>query len=133
MRKVETSLNIRSGPGTSYEVLTSVPANTQMTRIAKGKQKGELWDRVKLENGMVGYVFQTYLEEVPDKQVEKIELSVDKTTINKGEKIKINSTISPSDAVNKNLTYSSSDTKVATVSSDGYILGVGSRKCYNYS
>ena len=131
--KVETSLNIRSGPGTSYEVLTSVPANTQMTRIAKGKQKGELWDRVKLENGMVGYVFQTYLEEVPDKQVEKIELSVDKTTINKGEKIKINSTISPSDAVNKNLTYSSSDTKVATVSSDGYILGVGSRKCYNYS
>ena len=73
------------------------------------------------------------MEEVPDKQVEKIELSVDKTTINKGEKIKINSTISPSDAVNKNLTYSSSDTKVATVSSDGYILGVGSRKCHNYS
>ena len=131
--KVDTSLNVRSGPGTSYEVLTSVSANTQMTRIAKGKQKGELWDRVKLENGMVGYVFQTYLEEVPDKQVEKIELSVDKTTINKGEKIKINSTISPSDAVNKNLTYSSSDTKVATVSSDGYILGVSSRKRYHYS
>ena len=79
-----------------------------------------------------GYVFQTYLEEVPDKQVEKIELSVDKSTINKGEKIKINSTISPSDAINKTLEYTSSNTNVATVSSDGYILGVGSRKYYNY-
>lgn len=33
-----------------------------MTRIAKGRQNGELWDRVKLDNGMVGYVFQNYIE-----------------------------------------------------------------------
>ena len=124
---VDTSLNVRSGPGTSYEILTSVQAGTRMTRIAKGKQKGELWDRVKLDNGLVGYVFQTYLEEVPDKQVEKIELSLDKSTINKGEKIKINYTILPSDAADKTLKFTSSDTKVATVSSDGYILGIGSR------
>ena len=126
---VDTSLNVRSGPGTSYEILTNVQSGTQMTRIAKGKQKGELWDRVKLSNGLVGYVFQTYLEEVPVNEVEKIELSTDKTTINKGERIKVNPKITPSDAQNKTLTYTSSNTKVATVSSDGYILGVGNGNC----
>ena len=123
---VETSLNVRSGPGTSYESLTTIPSGTKMTRIAKGKQKGELWDRVKLENGLVGYVFQTYVEEVPDVQVEKITLSLDKTTINKGERIKIKANISPEDAVDKILKYSSDNTSVATVSSDGYIQGISS-------
>ena len=121
---VETSLNVRSGPGTSYEILTNISAGTQMTRIAKGKQKGELWDRVKLDNGMVGYVFQTYLEEVPDKQIESIELTANKSIINKGEKIKITANIKPSDVIDKTLKYTSSNTKVATVSSDGYVLGI---------
>ena len=123
---VETSLNVRSGPGTSYESLTTIPSGTKMTRIAKGKQKGELWDRVKLESGLVGYVFQTYVEEVPNVQVEKITLSLDKTTINKGERIKIKANISPEDAVYKTLKYSSDNTSVATVSSDGYIQGISS-------
>ncbi len=61
---VDTTLNVRSGPSTSYEVLTSVSKDTKMTRIAKGKQSGELWDRVRLDNGMVGYVFQNYVKEV---------------------------------------------------------------------
>ena len=77
-----------------------------MTRIAKGKQSGELWDRVKLNNGMVGYVFQTYVKEVPDAEVEKIELYADKTTINKGERIQIRANITPTDAVDKTLKYS---------------------------
>ena len=123
---VETTLNVRTGPGTSYETLTSLEAGTQMTRIAKGKQSGELWDRVKLSNGIVGYVFQTYVKEVPDKEVEKIELSLDKTTINKGERIKLKVNISPTDAVDKTLKYSSENTKVASISSDGYILGLSS-------
>ena len=67
---VQTSLNVRSGPSTSYEKITTVSSNEIMTRIAKGKQKGDLWDRVILENGIVGYVFQEYVEEVPEIQVE---------------------------------------------------------------
>lgn len=54
---VEPSLNVRCGPGTSYESLTTVQGGTQMTRISKGKQKGELWDRVILENGLVRICF----------------------------------------------------------------------------
>ena len=56
-----------------------------MTRIQKGKQTGERWDRVVLENGIVGYIFQTYVSEVPDIQIEKIELNIDSTTLSKGE------------------------------------------------
>ena len=123
---VETTLNVRTGPGTSYEVLTSVKSGTQMTRTAKGKQKGELWDRVKLENGMVGYVFQTYLTEVPNVEVENIELTLDKSTINRGEKIKLKTKILPEDAVDKTLKFSSNNTSVASISSDGYIMGLSS-------
>ena len=123
---VETTLNVRNGPGTSYEILTSVQEGTQMTRIAKGKQSGELWDRVKLSNGIVGYVFQTYVKEVPDIEVEKIELSLDKTTINKGEKIKLKVNIYPTDAVDKTLKYLSDNTKVASINSEGVITGLSS-------
>jgi len=38
---VSTTLNIRTGPSTSYEVLTSIDRNLVMTRIAKGKQSGD--------------------------------------------------------------------------------------------
>ena len=123
---VETTLNVRNGPGTSYEILTSVQEGTQMTRIAKGKQSGELWDRVKLSNGIVGYVFQTYVKEVPDIEVEKIELLLDKTTINKGEKIKLKVNIYPTDAVDKTLKYLSDNTKVASINSEGVITGLSS-------
>lgn len=123
---VETTLNVRNGPGTSYEILTSVQEGTQMTRIAKGKQSGELWDRVKLSNGMVGYVFQTYVKEVPDIEVERIELTIDKDTINKGDKIKLKTTIVPADAVDKTIKFSSENTKVASVSSEGEITGISS-------
>ena len=123
---VETTLNVRNGPGTSYEILTSVQEGTQMTRIAKGKQSGELWDRVKLSNGMVGYVFQTYVKEVPDIEVERIELAIDKDTINKGDKIKLKTTIVPADAVDKTIKFSSENTKIASVSSEGEITGLSS-------
>ena len=129
---VQTTLNVRTGPGTSYEVLTSLQAGEEMTRIAKGKQKGEIWDRVKLQNGMVGFVFREYIEKVPEVQVDKIELSIDKNIINKGEKIKLNIKIEPEDVELKNIQIYSENEDIATVSTDGYILGVksGETKIY---
>lgn len=50
---VTTNLNVRTGPSTSYEILTSIPANQTFTRIAQGVQNGERWDKVLLENGMI--------------------------------------------------------------------------------
>lgn len=125
---VQTTLNIREGPSSSYEVLTSVDRNIQMTRIEKGKQKGELWDKVKLPNGIVGYVFQSYLKEVPEKQIEKINVKIDKTTINKGETIKLNVEILPEEAKNHEVIYSSNNNNVAQVDGSGNITGIKSGK-----
>lgn len=125
---VQTTLNIREGPSSSYEILTSVDKNVEMTRIAKGKQKGELWDKVKLPNGVVGYAFQSYLKEVPEKQIEKINITIDKTTINKGETIKLNVEILPEEAKNHEIIYSSSDDNIAQVDKYGNITGLKSGK-----
>lgn len=75
---VTTTLNVRTGPSTSYEILTSITRTEQMTRIGKGIQNGETWDKVILSNGMIGYVFQNYIKEVeviePDNPTEEPEI-----------------------------------------------------------
>ena len=64
--EVTGNLNVRAGPGTSYEIITTVTKNDKFTRIKRGVQTGERWDKVVLENGIVGYVFQSYLRQVPE-------------------------------------------------------------------
>ncbi len=54
---VSSTLNVRCGPSTSYESITTVDRNEIMTRIAKGRQSGDLWDKVKLSNGIVRICF----------------------------------------------------------------------------
>ncbi len=48
-----TNVNIRTGPSTSYEIIGVVNLQDKMTRILKGKQNGERWDKVVLENGII--------------------------------------------------------------------------------
>lgn len=129
---VTTTLNLRSGPGTSYERLTSIQANQTFTRIGQGMQNGERWDRVLLDNGMVGYVFQTYVEEYVEEVPEEPSITpvesivLDNTNINliTGNTMKINATVLPDDATNKNLIWSSEDETIATVSENGEITAV---------
>ena len=125
---VETTLNVRSGPSTSYEKITSVSKNETMTRIAKGKQSGELWDRVILENGMVGYVFQNYVEELPEIEVEEIKVSVDNPVIQKNGISKLNIEIYPKEAEDQRVEYHSSNEKIVKVDSNGNLYGVSSGK-----
>ena len=125
---VETTLNVRSGPSTSYEKITSVSKNETMTRIARGKQSGELWDRVILENGIVGYVFQNYIEELPEIEVEEIKISVNNPVIQKNEISKLNIEIYPKEAEEQTVEYISSNEKIVKVDSDGNIYGVSSGK-----
>ncbi len=123
---VTSTLNIRTGPSTSYESLTTVDRNVIMTRIAKGKQAGELWDRVILPDGMMGYAFQSYLKEVPEKQIEEIRISIDNNTILKGESKQLTVEILPEEAKDQKIEFSSSNQKVASVDSQGNILGLQS-------
>ena len=123
---VATTLNIRSGPATTYESITTVTRKDLMTRIEKGVQNGELWDRVILENGIVGYAFQSYLKEVPAVQISQINLSLDKTTINKNETTKLKIEILPEEAKNQKITFSSSNPNIISVDQNGNIFGVSS-------
>ncbi len=125
---VINTLNVRSGPSTSYEVLTSIDRTVTMTRIAKGKQSGELWDRVRLPNGMIGYVFQNYLKEVPKRQIEQINVSIDNPVIKKGEVKKLNVQILPEEAKDNEVEYSSSNSGIASIDSSGNIMGIRSGK-----
>ena len=121
---VTTTLNVRTGPGTSYETLTSVDRNVVMTRIAKGRQAGELWDKVRLPNGIVGYVFQNYIKELPDIEIEQIAISLDDTRIKRGERRTLKVEIMPNEAKNEAIEYSSSNSSVAAVDSSGNIIGL---------
>lgn len=116
-----TNVNIRTGPSTSYEVITTVSNPDKMTRIKKGKQQGERWDKVILENGIVGYIFQNYVTEVLKAQIEKIDLSIYNTTLIKGERKQLQVTISPEEARDHKVIYSSSNPNVATIDDKGVI------------
>ena len=123
-----SNVNVRTGPSTSYEIITTVSNPEELTRIAKGNQSGERWDKVKLDNGIIGYIYQTYLTEVPDKKIERIDISVDNKTILKGEKKKIDVSIYPEDAKNKEIEFISSNPEILTVDSNGNITGIASGK-----
>lgn len=124
---VTTTLNLRTGPSTSYEVLKSISANEQFTRIGQGVQNGERWDKVLLDNGMVGYVFQSYVEKVPEPIIIPVEtITLDNTNIQLvvGSTMKLNATVLPEEATNKNIIWSSEDINVATVDENGQITAV---------
>lgn len=121
-----TNVNIRTGPSTSYEVITRVNINDKMTRLKKGRQAGEKWDMVKLENGIIGYIYHSYVTENPPVQIENIELSIDNTTINKGDTKKLNVKITPEEAKGLEVAYTSSNPNVVTVDNNGNIKGISS-------
>ncbi len=121
-----TNVNIRTGPSTSYEVITTVTQNDKMTRIQKGRQSGERWDKVILENGIIGYIYQTYVTEIPPVQIEKIDISIDNNIMPKGERKQLQIEITPKEASNHKLIYSSSNPKVATIDDTGVIQAIKS-------
>lgn len=121
-----SNVNIRTGPSTSYEILTTINKDDKMTRILKGVNSGERWDKVRLENGMIGYIFSTYATEIPKAQIEKIEVSLENTTLQKGERKKLNVTIYPEEAKSNKVVYSSSAPNVLVVDNNGYVTAIRS-------
>ena len=119
-------VNIRTGPSTSYEIITTVTNTDKMTRIQKGIGQGERWDRVILENGIIGYIYQTYVTEVKDIPIESINISVQNPVLQKGEDTKLQVTIHPQEASNNKLEYISSNPQVATIDNEGNIKAISS-------
>ena len=135
-----SNVNLRSGPSTSYEVITKLSEKEEMTRIGKGVQSGEKWDKVLLENGIIGYIYQIYDTEMPEKQPdienntvkneievpEKVEvtgITLDKEEIylNIENNFKINAKIEPENAEEKEVLYETSNQEIATIDENGLI------------
>lgn len=121
-----TNVYVRTGPSTSYEIITTVTTQDKMTRIQKGRQSGERWDKVILENGIIGYIYQSYLTEVPAIEIEKIDIFIDNSTIQKGDIKQLQVKISPEEASGHKVTFSSSNPKVATIDDKGSIQAISS-------
>lgn len=63
---------------------------------------------------------------VKEVYAEDVEISILSNELQVGSKIEINSTISPYNTTNKDITYTSSDNDIATVTADGEIEGISS-------
>ena len=118
-----SNLNIRSGPGTGNSTILTVPKNTVMTRIARGIQNGERWDKVRLNEGIEGYVFQSYIKEYSYIKVESVSLNESEIEINPDGKYKLSENIYPSSAMYKEVSWSSSNDEIASVSETGEVIG----------
>ena len=77
---------------------------------------------------LYGYIYQTYVTETPPVQIEKIDLSIDNTTIQKGESKKLQVTIQPKEAENHRVEYKSSDPNVVIVDDKGILRAIRSGK-----
>ena len=77
--KASGSVNVRSGPGTSYSIVLSLKNGTKVTRIEKAVKKanGYTWDKIVLNNKKTGYIATNYLVLVKDNTITKKTLFMD--------------------------------------------------------
>jgi uncharacterized protein YgiM (DUF1202 family) len=76
-------VNIRSGPGTSFEIITSVRNNAALEKLdIKGN-----WTKIKMENGQEGWIFNKLISATPidplkvsSDAVKKLLIEVNKAT-----------------------------------------------------
>lgn len=107
-------LYIRSGPGTEYSIVAKLDEGDQMTRIAKSVNTQ--WDKVRLDSGIEGYVFRDYTIEVPTEvKVTGISLNNTNLELKIGDTYDLVCNITPSNATNKNVEWSSSDSDIVSV------------------
>ncbi len=95
--------------------------NDYYVELFDGKTTAE----VKIIGGMAdGTTFTINYEDYPDVDVTDIILDAETLELNKGDSVKLEATILPENATNKNITWSSSDNKVVKVNSSGTVTAI---------
>lgn len=126
------NVNVRTGPSTSYEIITTISSPDKLTRLSKGIQAGERWDKVKLKNGIIGYVYQSYLEEVKEsEETEDLDIAFDSSLVVNGLEISgldhTNNTVKAlKDKITTNLELEFVNNK-NEILADASLLGTGSK------
>ena len=107
-------LYIRSGPGTDYSIVAKLGEGDEMTRIAKSVNTQ--WDKVRLDSGVEGYVFRDYTKEISkDIKVTGISLNQSNLELKIGDTYTLISTLTPDNATNKNVEWSTSNNDIVSV------------------
>lgn len=121
-----TNVNIRTGPATTYEIITAVSKDYEMIRIKKGVDTG--WDKVRLSNGIIGYIYNSYVTETapepqkPEKiSVTGITIDINEIYMEVGDNLQIACNVKPENASDKKILYESKDDKIASINESGTI------------
>lgn len=107
----EDYVNLRSGPGTGYSVVTTMREKTNFTFVSQTLYNSD-WYNIKLTDGTVGYAYKTYVTKI---NPPKINLTATSTSTYVGCKYALAQTGAESP------TWSSSNTAVATVDQNGIV------------
>ena len=123
--------NIRSGAGTEFNTIGQIVElsegaenRTKFTRTQIGTNG---WDKIKLNNGTEGYVYQAFTNDYNYIHVTGVTLNKSLVNFKLGETTTLTATISPTNAYIKNITWNSSNNSIATVDGNGKItpLAIG--------
>ena len=116
-------LKVRSGPGTAYSVVGTLPTGARIA-VSTAYVDGGDWHQINFGDAD-SYVHSDYVS--LDGYVSPSGVTLDSATITlfKGENQTMVATVSPENASNKNVSWASSDTSIATVNSSGKVTAIG--------
>ncbi len=106
-------LYVRSGPGTGYGIVYKLSAGEQFTRIKKNLN--DVWDIIRLDNGATGYVHRNFIEDCQIR-VNSLKLNEHDITMKLNDTRKLDYTIEPSNAYNKEVEWQTSNANIVNVS-----------------
>ncbi len=122
----KTTIKATYSNTTSQTTKTWASSNTSVATVdqngvVKGVKAGKATISLTVQNPGDANALVVTCEVTVKKYVTSIKLSPSKKTLNNGQKFTIKATVGPKDAANKAVTYKSSNTKIATVSSKGAV------------
>ncbi len=132
--KPENATNKKVEYSTTNANVATVDANG----LVKAVGEGRAYIYAKSADGPSDSVYVYVRKSVtpqPPKEVKVTNVSVDRRylTLEEGENYTLTATVSPADATNKTVNYSSSDSRVATVDANGNITAVKAGYAYIYA
>ena len=132
--KPENATNKKIEYSTTNANVATVDANG----LVKAVGEGRAYIYAKSADGPSDSVYVYVRKSVtpqPPKEVKVTNVSVDRRylTLEEGENYTLTATVSPADATNKTVNYSSSDSRVATVDANGNITAVKAGSAYIYA
>ena len=124
-----TNLSVDIKPSGAVENITWESSNTKIVTVnnkgeIKGIKTGETTIIVKSANGIKAT--RKVIVKHVEVSVTKISLNITSTSKTDGESLNLKATIEPSNATNKNITWSTSDKNIATVDNNGKVT-IGSK------